>query len=191
MTKRKNIKWYPKSYELSAELKRFLVAVSNDKALQEKLYQTNTISDVATIAKQLGYQVMGGDIMQAQAGRALAILDEGTDDVARLLSGVKPKTGLQWGRGGGGYLDRAGYWLDRLSSPQALTPIEEVINGFLAKSHKDAALRKQLMEVKHFDELAKLMQSSGCDVQAVGLVSHQAQKILALDVDLAEVMAKH
>ena len=194
MTKGKRhegIKWYPTSYEISAELKRFLVAVTNDKALQEKLYHTNTISDVATIGKQLGYQVMGGDIMQAQAGRALAILDEGTDDVASIVSGAKPKTGLQWGRGGGGYLDRAGYWLDKLSSQQALVPIEETVNVFLAKTHEDAALRKELMAVEHFDELAKLMQSSGCDVQAVDLVSHQAKKILALDVDQAEAMAKH
>jgi predicted ribosomally synthesized peptide with nif11-like leader len=194
MTKGKRyqeIRFYPKSYEISAELKRFLVAVTNDEVLQEKLCHTNAISDVASIGKQLGYKVMGGDILQAQAGRALAMLDEGTEDVAKIVSGVKPKTGLQWGRGGSGYLDRAGYWLDRLSSQQALTPTEETINGFLAKSHEDAALRQQLFEVKHFDGLAKLMQLSGYDVQAVDLVSHQAQKILALDVGQAEAMAKH
>lgn len=186
-----NIKFYPKSYEMSEELKSFFTAITTDTNLQEQLYVTKKLSDVATIANKLGFNVNGAEILQAQAGRVLAILEEQTDDVQNLVSGIKPKTGAQWGRGGGGFLDNAGFWLCELSTLTAITNIEKQINKFLDKANQEPELMKQLLKAKTFNDLDLLIQANGYDLAAVDLLSHQAQKILALEEDDAERLANN
>lgn len=184
-----NIKYYPTSYLMSDELKSFFTAVTNDKKLQEKLYLTDKVSDVATIANKLGFDIKASEIIQAQAGRVLAILNEKSDDVQNLISGKKPKTGAQWGRGGGGFLDRAGYWLNELSTSTAITDIETQINQFLDKVNPDSDLKKKLVDSKTFNDVALLAKANGFDLSAVNLLSHQAKKILALSEVQAEALA--
>lgn len=185
-----NIKFYPKSYVMSAELKSFFTAVANDKKLQEQLYETKKLSDVASIGNQLGFKITGAEILKAQAGRVLAVLDEQSEDVQRLVSGVKPKTVAQWGRGGGGFLDSAGYWLNELATQNSLSDTEKEINKFLAKANRDPELKKKLMEAKTFNDVAALTQANGFNLTAVDLLSHQAQKILSLSDDEAEKVAR-
>ncbi len=184
-----NIKFYSKSYEMSEELKSFFTAITTDIKLQEQLYVTKKSSDVATIANKLGFNVNGAEILQAQAGRVLAILEEQSDDVQNMVSGIKPKTGAQWGRGGGGFLDRAGYWLNELSTPPAIKDTGEQINKFLDKANQDPELKKKLVNAKTFNDVALLLQTNGFDLTAVDILSHQAQKILALGEDEAEMVA--
>ena len=186
-----NIRFYPKSYNMSDELKSFFTEITNNEKLQEQLYVTEKLSDVAKIAKQLGFNIKAAEILQAQAGRVLAILEEQSDDVQNLLSGIKPKTGAQWGRGGGGFLDRAGYWLSKLSTQNALTEIEGEINSFLDKASQDADLEIKLLNAKTFNDLAKLFQYCGFKLTAIDLLSHQAQKILALSEADAGDVANH
>ena len=186
-----NIKYYPTSYIMSAELKSFFTAVTNDKKLQEKLYLTDKVSDVAIIANNLGFDINAAEIIQAQAGRVLAILDEKSDDVQNLISGKKPKTGAQWGRGGGGFLDRAGYWLNELSSATAITAIETQINQFLDKVNSDSDLKKKLIDSKTFNDVALLAKENDFDLNAINLLSHQAKKILALSEVQAEALANN
>ena len=106
-----------------------------------------------------------------------------------LISGKKPKTGAQWGRGGGGFLDRAGYWLNELSNSTAITDIETQINQFLDKVNQDSDLKKKLVDSKTFNDVALLAKANGFDLSAVNLLSHQAKKILALSEVQAEALA--
>ncbi|MCC2644833.1 MAG: hypothetical protein K0R94_611 [Burkholderiales bacterium] len=184
-----NIKFYPISYVMSDKLKSFFTAITNDFKLQEQLYATKKLSDVVIIANKLGFNIKGAEVLQAQAGRVLAIIIEQSDDVENLLSGLKPRTSAQWGRGGGGFLDKAGFWLNELSSVFPITPIEAQINKFLDKSRQNHQLKKQLLAVKTFNELAALFQENDFNLTAINLLTHQAQKILALSEAEAERVA--
>lgn len=186
-----NIKFHPKSYNMSDELKRFFGYITDHKEVQKQLYVTKKISDVALIAKELGFDVTAAEVLQAQAGRVLAILEEGTDDIQRLLSGEKPKTGVQWGRGGGGFLDRAGYWLSELSNKPAQTEHKEMINGFLEKAKQDEIININLQHAKTFNDLQEVFQSNGVNINATELLAHQAQTILTLNETEAEELAHH
>ncbi len=184
-----NIKYYPKSYKMSDELKAFLTVVTENEELQKQLYATDKLSEVTIIANELGFNIKSAEILQAQAGRVLAILHEQSDDLQNLISGIKPKTGAQWGRGGTGWLDRAGYWLNELSTPASVTSIEGQINQFLDKAHQDSQLKKELLNTKKFDELAELLVKNNFNLTAVNLLEHQAQKILLLNEKEAEKVA--
>lgn len=70
------IRYYPKSYVMSENLKAFFIAVTNDKRLQQQLYETQKIIDAAVIAQQNGFHVEAVEVLKAQAGRVLAILEE-------------------------------------------------------------------------------------------------------------------
>jgi len=87
----KNIKYYPKNYVMSDSLKAFFIAITNDEKLQISLYNTAKLSEVADIANKLGFKVQSSEILQAQAGRVLAILDEQLEDIKLLASGLKPQ----------------------------------------------------------------------------------------------------
>lgn len=181
-----NIKYYPRAYIMSDALKSFFTAITNSKDLQEQLYNTNRLSEVASIANKLGFDIKLAEVVKAQAGRVLAILDEKSDDVQNLVSGIKPKTGAQWGRGGGGFLDSAGYWLIQLSIPESLMPIEKQINKLIHQVNQDVELKKKLISVRTFNELAQFAISIGYDLLAVELLEHQAQKILSLNDNAAD-----
>jgi hypothetical protein len=174
---------------MSDNLKSFFTAITNDVKLQEQLYKTKKLSDVSIIANKLGFNVKGSEVLQAQAGRVLAIIKEQSDDIENLLSGLKPKTGAQWGRGGGGFLDKAGFWLYELSSEIPITSIETQINKFLNKSRQNHQLKERLLTTKTFNELASLIQESGFNLMSIDLLTHQAQKILALSEADAEKVA--
>lgn len=184
-----NIKFYPKAYIMSDNLKLFFTAVTNDTELQEQLYATKKLSDVAIIANKLGFNVTAAEVLKAQAGRVLAIIAEQPDDVKNLLCGMQPLTGAQWGRGGGGYLDRVGFWLNELSATVSSIENEVEIKKFLDKSSQDVELKKRLLSSTTFNDLAALIQDSGFTLTAIDLLSYQAQKILALSNIDAEIVA--
>ncbi|MBA2657503.1 MAG: Nif11 family protein [Tatlockia sp.] len=184
-----NIKFYPKSYQMSEELKLFFTAITNDLKLQDELSGTNKLSDVVKIASKLGFNLKNAEVLQAQAGRVLAILDEQSEDVNKLLSGLKPQTGAQWGRGGGGFLDKAGFWLNELSTPTALTAVEAEINQFLKVVNQDQALKEKLISCNSFNALADLVQAHNIQLNAIDLLTHQAQKILSMCEEDADRVA--
>jgi len=184
-----NIKYYPKSYVMSENLKSFFTAITNDQKLQKQLYETKNLSDVVIIADALGFSITGAEVLQSQAGRVLAIIEEQSEDVEHLTSGAKPKTGAQWGRGGGGYLDSAGYWLNQLASPTGITMIEKQVNAFIEKANQETELKKELLNASTFNDLAYLFQTNEYEITAVELLSYQSQKILALNEDEAKRVA--
>ncbi len=82
---------------------------------------------------------------------------EQSDDVQKLLLGKIPQTGAQWGRGGGGYLDRAGYWLYELYSSTLSMKTYIQINQFLEKVCHSPELKTNLFCVKHLMTLQYLL----------------------------------
>ena len=76
--------------------------------MQERLYVTKEIADVAAIAKEEGFNITGAEILRAQANRMLILSAQDLEDVA---AGKKTKMGGQWGRADKGYLDSAGFWV--------------------------------------------------------------------------------
>jgi len=185
-----NIKYYPQSYVMSDELKLFFTAVTNDAQLQDALYLTPRIADVATIANKMGFNVKAREILKAQAGRVLAIIAENSDDVERLVSGRIPETGAQWGRGGGGFLDRAGFWLIELFvAPAGNIDIEVQINNFLDRINQDSDLKKKLISAKTFNDVALLATENDLSITSVDFLFHQAKKIIALSEAEAEILA--
>ena len=144
--------------------------VTNDTDLQKQLYNTKTLAKVANITVELGFKIKPAEIIQAQAGRILAILDQQPEDVIYLLSGKKAKTGAQWGRGGNGFLDNPGYWLMELASTNTITK-NDLINHFLKKAHEIAELKFKLYETESFNSLENLMHEYGFDISAEELLS--------------------
>lgn len=57
-------------------MKLFFTTIANDSSLQERLYFTDKLSDVASIANQLGFNVKDAVVLKAQAGRVLMLLAE-------------------------------------------------------------------------------------------------------------------
>ena len=186
----KSIQPYSTTYVISDELKSFFITVSTDKSLQEKLYFTAKLSEVAAIAQGLGFTISAAELIKAQAGRVLAILDENSDDVQNLVSGIKPKTGAQWGRGQG-FLDRAGYWLNTLSTPVATVDNGSQMDHFLNKINSDIALQKNLEGSKTFNEVALLAETHGFGLKATEFLSYQAKKVLMMNEAQAEALANN
>ncbi len=158
---------------MSPDLKAFFTKITADKALQERLYLTNEITDVAQIAREMGYQISAADILRAQAGRVLSLPKP---ELAILAAGGKPKNGAQWGREGNGYLERAGYWLLELK-PQE-------IMSFLGPE-----LEAKLLAAKSYNEAAAIIQGFGHVVTGVELLKAQAKRILELNDEEAERVA--
>lgn len=76
-----------------------------------------------------------------------------------------------------------------LASTNAITKNETLINHFLKKAHEIAELKFKLYKTESFNSLENLMHEYGFDISAEELLSHQAQKILALSADDADKVA--
>lgn len=183
------IRYFPKSFIFSPEMTDFFTEITNDKDLQNALYNTDTIADVASIAKERGFDVPASEILKAQAGRALAIVDEGSDDIARLINGEKPLTGAQWGRGGGGYLDSAGFWFVKLIPSEIITDKSAEVLPATQEVTSNKALEEAILPAKTMMDLAEVLESHSHVIAPVTLLIHQAQTILALDRDTCDKMA--
>ncbi|MBA3603891.1 MAG: Nif11-like leader peptide family natural product precursor [Parachlamydiaceae bacterium] len=77
---------------MANELNAFFTKVSTDEGLQKQLYTTKEVADVATIARDLGFNLKGADIIRAQAGRIWMLPPQELEIVA---SGEKAKSGAQ------------------------------------------------------------------------------------------------
>ena len=83
----KNINHYPIQYTLTQSMLDFFTIVTNDVALQKRLYHTETLFDAAEIAKEYGFDIPPSEIQKAQAGRVLGIINEKNDnDIQALLN---------------------------------------------------------------------------------------------------------
>jgi len=186
----KSLSDFPTPFVFTPEMTDFFTEISQDEALQKILYNSNTILDVAKEAKSRGFDVPAADILKAQAGRSLAIIHEGSDDIKRLVSGEKPLTGAQWGRdGGGSYLDSAGFWFIELIPSEIITDKSAEILPIINALNEDKILSEAVKQAKTFNDLANTLNTNGYPISAVTLLTHQAQTILALDRETTEKMA--
>ena len=184
-----NIRFYPIHYTLSDVQKQFFTYITGNEELQKRLYDSSTLAQVALIASEYGFEVTPEDILRAQAGRVLAMINENLiDDVTVLINGGKPASGAQWGRGGNGYLERAGYWL--MALPDALEGVDDSSSVVLLKAIKsDANLKEQVAQASTFSDVVRVLQHHGYVVDAIALLAFQCLRILKVDDDLALTMA--
>lgn len=174
---------------MSPELKAFFSKVTQDPSLQQKLYVTKELTDVARIAQDAGFQVTAAELLRAQAGRVLSLPLEELQDLA---AGRKAAHGAQWGRGGKGYLDRAGFWLFELQqwgNTHHAVPHSEIVR-FLFQATEDKELRIKLLNAKTCDDIALLAEMYGYSISGVDLLRYQAARILELDEQQAENVAR-
>ena len=172
---------------MSQELKEFFEKITADKALQERLFVTNDLVDVAAIAHEMGFKITGADILRAQAGRVLSLPP---DELEHVASGMKAKTGAQWGRGGRGYLDSAGFWLIEFIRWGGNKPADEKqVEAFLLRIKEDAAVRAELISAKSCNDVADIAKKYGYNVTGSQLLRHQAAQILLLNDERAEKVA--
>lgn len=171
---------------MSQELDAFFAKVTEDRSLQEKLYVTREISDVAVIAKEWGFHISGAEILQAQAGRVLSIPLEELEIVAE---GKKSKVCCQWGRGGKGYLDNTGFWIITFVQWGYMSDSDPNMMAFLEKVKNDKGLQADLLQAKTHKAVSEIANREGFEIPGVALLKHQAAQILKLDSQHAEKVA--
>lgn len=169
------------------ELKRFFSQIAADKSLQEQLFITNELADVAAIGQKLGFAVTAADILRAQASKILMTPAEELEDIA---AGKRGATGAQWGRTGKGYLDNAGYWITMFVQWDCTGPASEFqIESFLAKVKEDKELQQELLKAKTYNDVVHLALKHGYKIHAISLLKYQAIQILKLSTEKAELVA--
>lgn len=175
------------SEKFSKELNKFFGKIGLDKELQKRLYNTVELSDVADIANELGFTVSAADIIKAQAGR---IQESPKDQLDILAAGKKPHTVAQWGRGGKGFLEAAGYWFVELLrfSNESFCENEQLI-FFIKRLKSDQLLQKKIKRLKTFNELYNFIKECDCSVTLYDLINYQARVIESLDENEANRVA--
>ncbi|MBA2728116.1 MAG: Nif11-like leader peptide family natural product precursor [Parachlamydiaceae bacterium] len=173
---------------MSQELINFFAKITADKALQERLYVTKEIADVAVIAQEMGFQISGADILRAQAGRVMSLPE---DELNTVASGNKAKTGAQWGRGGKGYLDSAGFWLIEINHwGYSEQTSDSSLQLLITKIKEEKSFHIQLLTAKSFEDIADVARRNGFNVIAGDLLRYQAAQILKLSDEQAERVAR-
>jgi predicted ribosomally synthesized peptide with nif11-like leader len=172
---------------MSQELNAFFAKVTADPDLQKELYSTKEVSEVATIARTLGFKITGAQILRAQAGRVLMLPSEELETVA---AGEKARTGAQWGRGGNGYLDNAGFWVNELMRwGYTDSANEPQLETFLARVKNENGLQSELQLAKTCKDVASLANRYGYEVSGSLILRYQAIQILKLSDEEADKVA--
>ena len=183
---KENIKHYPINYCMSVSLKGFFTCITESKELQVILYNSNTLVEVSDIAKEMGFDVSPAEVLQSQAGRVLSIINEKlVDDINILVAGGKPKTGAQWGRGGNGYLDRAGYWLVGLRAASAEHPENKQVDAMFTCIFDNSQLEDQVRLANTITDIVSVLGEHSIPMDATDLLAYQASVILGLDEQTA------
>lgn len=180
---------YNTTFSLSEMAKDFFTLIGQNEALQKRLYQTRNLVEVSNIALEYNLKVSPQEILKAQAGRVLAIIDEKNQkDIQILLDGGKPESGAQWGRGGNGYLDNAGHWLVYLlqNAPHHNSDLlSQLFQAILSNSLFEA----ELIESRTFRQVAQCCNHFNLTVDPIDLLVYQCQSIIELDDEIALKMA--
>lgn len=167
----------------SAPLKAFFERVTSDEHLQNRLYETKELSDVEGIGKELGFNISSAEIIKAQAHR---ILTSPENELDLLAAGKKAQTVAQWGRGGSGFLEQAGFWLTQLlCTGNEVDPQNAALSKFLNVLKKDAALQKKIKAKHTFNDLMNKTASLGYKFSLYVLIRYQATVITQIDDSVA------
>ena len=155
----------------SSELKCFFLAIADSNDLQQQLKRAKEVADAAQIARDLGFQVTDAEVMLAQANRILCMP---LRDQEQTALGDQAEFGAQWGRGGQGYLNATGYWLNVMDRWQQLP---------------DCAITRQLktQSINTAQTVADV--AARCGVDKCELLLFLAQQILTLNNEQLTVIA--
>ncbi|MBA3751486.1 Nif11-like leader peptide family natural product precursor [Candidatus Dependentiae bacterium] len=168
-------------------LKEFFARVSADQALQDRLYRTKEVADVAVIAREIGFTVTPAEIVRAQAGRVVLL---SLEELENLAAGKKAKTGAQWGREGNGWLDNAGFWIDQFIRWGSNQPAnEQQLEDFFARIKEDEVVQRELLHAKTYNDVVKTAHTYGYDILSSTLIRYMSTQILMLDDEKAEKVA--
>lgn len=169
----------------------FFKEIAENKELQKRLYQTKEVSDVATISKELGFNVSSVEILKAQAGRLIELATHLPEEAKLAMSGQKPNMGAQWGREGKGFLEQAGYWFIELHGWGAgIQSLNADLMRLFIQIGKEDSLKSKVMVCKTIDDLSKVAKENGFEVSPTTLLVYQALTILSLDDKKAELVAQ-
>ena len=173
------------TFTLSDMAKDFFTLIGQDETLQNRLYETTNLVEVSNIALEYNLKVSPQEILKAQAGRVLAIIGEkNQQDIQILLDGGKPNSGAQWGRGGNGYLDNAGYWLVHLlqHKPQYNG---ELFSQLFKAILSNPLFQDKLIESRTFQQVAQCCHHFDFTVDPIDLLAYQCESIIELDDETA------
>ena len=155
----------------SSERKRFFLADADSNDLQQQLKRAKEVADAAQIARDLGFQVTDAEVMLAQANRILCIPIRDQEQTAL---GDQAEFGAQWGRGGQGYLNATGYWLNVMDRWQQLP---------------DCPITRQLKTDSINTARTVADVAARCGVDKCELLLFLAQQILTLNDEQLTVIA--
>ncbi len=181
----KHSRYYPTHFKVTETMQAFFSTVADSEDLQHRLYNTNTLVEVADIAAECGFTISAGDILRSQAGRVLAMINEQlSEDLTVLIDGGKPTAGAQWGRGSNRYLERAGYWWLNLSDCDADVDNLECL-GILNHVTHNENIKKKVIQAGTFAQLADCLEKNGFQVDPVKLLAFQCLRLLKVDDNTA------
>lgn len=164
----------------------FFAKVTDDPALQKRLFSTRSLADVADIAAEYGFSVTGAELVLAQADR-ISTLNAAEHEL--LAEGKCSRFAAQWGREGTGYLDRAGAWLIGLAHANSDHP-DGAITGFLQMAANDPAVREKMRRAHTLNDAAKVARGLGFELSGTDLLSHQIGIIRESDNVIADKIAR-
>lgn len=150
--------------EAHPPMRDFFSMVTASPDIQTQLYQTVELSDVSLIAEQHGFDVPVSQIVTTQAMKLLTL---NSAELQIVASGGKPNHGCQWGRGGHGYLNRPGYWLNQLYQWHKLNEIT------LTESECFACIEQGLAEL--------MLQEKMADFQRVSILDDALSQLKAIN----------
>jgi len=175
-------------HDMSEGMQAFCRDIQASKALQEALYYTKNLSDVAEIAQSRGHQVTAAEIMYAQAGRALDLPENEREIIAE---GKRPEHGAQWGREGTGYLEEAGYWLVQLIAWCGInTEADQTLVDFLHRLKNDQNMQETILLAKTHNALSEYASEYGCAIPGTAFICYQASQIQTLKDKQLECLAR-
>ena len=175
---------------MNASLNAFFTEVAENKHLQERLYCTKDIVDVAVIAKELGFKISPAEVLKAQACRLIKLAINNPEEAKLATAGKKPNLGAQWGREGTGFLERAGYWLIQLNHWGChIQSFDSEITNLLFHIDENNALKSQINGAKTIDAVSKIAQENNFEVHPTTLLGYQVLCILQLNDQNADLIA--
>ncbi len=175
---------------MNSSLKAFFEAIAVDTHLQERLYRTQNVADVAVIANELGFAITPIDVLKAQAGRLIELAVNKPEEAQLAAAGKKPNIGAQWGREGCGFLECAGYWLIQFQNwGVSIQSVNSDLEKLFLKLNENNELRAKLNDCKTMDDVAKVVKENGFLIPSVALLTYQALCILLLNDEYAHLVA--
>jgi len=176
---------------MNTTLQAFFKEIATNKPLQQKLFHTKNISDVALIAHEQGFNISPIEILKAQACRLIELATSKPEEAQIATAGKKPTLGAQWGREGTGFLERAGYWLIQLYDwGYEIQSVHSELIHFLILIFQNSVLKSKIEHCNTLNKISTVAQENGFTISAISLLVYQALCIMQLNEQHAICLAQ-